>query len=484
MKVDLVDIAYRAMREKNFVPDFSSQIREELLAIPSTFSVEDASLKDMRDKQWISIDNDDSLDLDQLTFAEVKSQKSTIYIAVADVATLVRPSSAIDGRAHHNTTSIYTPMKVFSMLPEKLSTNLTSLNENEDRRASVVEITIQADGALDTFNVYRAIVRNHRKLAYNAVGNWIEKKYNAPSILAPSPELGEQILLQDSIAQKMKQYRHSRGMLSFEKIEAKPVVSGGLVVDLIMTRRNRAHELIEYFMIAANTAMTLFFKQKQLPIFRRIVRIPKRWERIVEIANDLGTKLPSEPDSKALEQFLVIQKKENPQQFSDLSLAIIKLIGRGEYTIQLPHDTPIVHFGLALKEYSHTTAPNRRYPDLITQRLLFAALAGQQMPYSIQQLETLANHCTLKEADAEKVQRRVEKSAAALFLSPRINEVFEGIVTGASEKGTWVRLLSLPVEGKLVNGSYGVDVGDRVTVRLVSVDVDNGFIDFSRESKK
>jgi exoribonuclease-2 len=204
----------------------------------------------------------------------------------------------------------------------------------------------------------------------------------------------------------------------------------------------------------------------------------------VEIARQHGFMLPTDPDSKALEQFLVQQRTADPLRFPDLSLAVIKLLGSGEYVADLPGDVPPGHFGLAVKDYSHSTAPNRRYPDLITQRLIKAALDSKPEPYDKQQLDAMATHCTEAEDVAAKVERRVGKSAAAILLESRIGEQFDAICTGAADKGTWVRLLSMPIEGKLVRGFQGVDVGDRVRVRLIETNVEAGFIDFALISNR
>jgi VacB/RNase II family 3'-5' exoribonuclease len=475
----LEDLARIAMREHDLLTNFSKEIELELEQIshPGTCASSKA-LHDLREKIWFSIDNEDSKDLDQITYAEkLPNQSFKIYVAIADVTCLVKKGSAIDQHAQHNTTTVYTPSKNFSMLPEKLSTNLTSLNLNEERLAIVTEICINEEGALGHFNLYRALVKNYAKLDYNKVNAWLENH----SVEIPSlPGLAEQIKLQDQIAQHMKKNRHTEGMLSLQTIETKAIISEDKIVDLVEIKSNRARELIEHFMIAANIATTRYLLQKKLPVLRRIVRTPKRWERIVEIAAQKGSKLPSIPDSKALELFLLKQKKQDPIHFPDLSLTIIKLLGRGEYAIQFPDQKPLIHFGLATKEYSHTTAPNRRYPDIIIQRLIKAALGDHEMLYSHEELESLARHCSLKEVDAEKVERRMKKSAAALFLSSYVGKTFEGIITGSNEKGTWVRIVSPPAEGKLVSGYQGVDVGDKIKVELVNTDVLNGYIDFKK----
>jgi len=467
------------MLQRGLLPDFSSEALAELGRIQAPASVEGGQVRDLRDLLWASIDNDDSRDLDQLTVAEaLPGDKIKILVAVADVDALVNNGSAIDEHARHNTTSVYTAGRMFPMIPEKLSTDLTSLNFNEDRLSIVVEMVIGADGSLGDSDIYRARVRNHAKLAYNSVAAWIEGNGILPA--AAVKGLEENLHLQDSAAQRMKNLRHVHGALSFETIEAKPVFDGDEIRDLEVERRNRAKDIIEDFMIGANGVTARYLSSKKFPSIRRIVRTPKRWERIVELAAEHGSKLPNTPDSKALEEFLTKAKADDPVGFPDLSLAVIKLMGAGEYVAELPGETAPGHFGLAVRDYTHSTAPNRRYTDLITQRLLKAAIGGSPLPYSNDNLEALAKHCTEEEDAANKVERQVGKSAAAMLLEHRIGEQFDAIVTGAAEKGTWVRLLTIPVEGRVVHGFEGLDVGNRIRVQLTFVDVDRGFIDFRK----
>ena len=411
----------------------------------------------MRNLLWASIDNDDSRDLDQLTVAEaMSSDKVKILVAIADVDSFIKKGSAIDEHARHNTTSVYTAAEIFPMLPEKVSTDLTSLNFNEDRLSIVVEMVVGADGSLQESQYLQAWVRNHAKLAYNSVAAWLENKGAIPQAIVAVEGLAENLQLQDRAAQSMKNFRHIHGALSLETIEAKPVFDGDQIRALEIEEKNRAKEIIEDFMIAANGVTARYLSASKFPSIRRVVRIPKRWDRIVEIAAEHKFRLPEMPDSKALEEFLVSEKAADPLRFPDLSLAVIKLLGSGEYIAELPEGDAPGHFGLAVKDYGHSTAPNRRYPDLLTQRLLKAALEGKPTPYSKDELDVLAAHCTEAEDAATKVERQVEKSAAALLLESRIGEQFDSIVTGASEKGTWVRLLNIPVEGKLVDGFRGV----------------------------
>lgn len=481
--IDLTKIARKAMIEKKLKPDYSKEALAQLakLNTPLLYSP-DPSIKDLRDLLWVSIDNDDSQDLDQLTYADkLDGEKAKIYIAIADVDALIKKGSAIDRDAQNNTTSVYTPTKIFSMLPEKLSTNLTSLNEHQDRLAMVVEIIVEKDGSLGSSTVYPAWVNNHAKLAYPSLGEWLEKKGPPPELVEKNPRLQSQIILQNEISKRMRAFRHGQGSLSLMTIEARAVVDKGIIVDLRAVIPNRAMKLIEDFMIAANESTTRFLMQKNFPTLRRVVKTPEKWDRIVTLAKELHYTLPEEPDSKALDGFLTFRKQEDPGTFPDLSLSVIKLLGRGEYEVNVPGQKPSGHFGLALKDYSHSTAPNRRYPDIVTQRLLKAAMGGKENPYSKNELMNLALHCTEKEDAAERVERKVKKSAAALLLASKLNQTFDAIVTGASERGTWVRIFQPPVEGKLIKGIEGLDVGDRIRVRLLKVDVTHGFIDFVRE---
>jgi exoribonuclease-2 len=476
----LEEIANRAMLERGLLPDFSTGVVAELgkIRAPATTNIEEA--RDLRGLSWASIDNDDSQDLDQLTIASAMSDgKIKVMVAIADVDALVKKGSAIDEHARQNTTSVYTAAKIFPMLPEKLSTSLTSLNFNEDRLAIVVEMVIGADGSLGDSNVYRARVRNHAKLAYNSVAAWLDGGAMPPGIDGVDG-LAENLRLQDKAAQSMKDLRHAQGALSLETIEARPVFEGDFIRSLQVEERNRAKDIIEDFMIAANGVTVRYLSSRKIASIRRVVRVPKRWGRIVEIAAEHGFRLPGSPDSKALEEFLTKERSKDPLRFPDLSLVVIKLLGSGEYLAELPEDAATGHFGLAVKDYTHSTAPNRRYPDLITQRLLKAAIAAKPMPYNKKELDNLATQCTEQEDAANKVERQVGKSAAALLLESKIGEQFESMVTGASAKGNWVRLLDMPIEGMLKSGFEGIDVGDQIRVQLISVDVERGFIDFKR----
>ena len=474
-------IARRAMIERGLLPDFSRTALAELDGIQATAAGDPVVPRDMRNLPWASIDNDDSRDLDQLTVAETMPEGAVkILVAIADVEAIVRQGSAIDDHARQNTTSVYTAAEIFPMLPEKLSTDLTSLGYQEDRPAIVIEMVFGEDGSLRSSDLYGATVRNRAKLAYNSVADWLEGEGPAPDSVAAVEGLTENLRIQDRVAQRLKAFRHEHGALDLETIEARPVFDGDAIRDLEAERKNRAKELIEDFMIAANGVTARYLKARKYPSLRRVVRSPKRWERIVEVASRYGATLPPEPDPKALGRFLAGRKAADPLRFPDLSLTIIKLMGAGEYVPEFPEETAPGHFGLAVRDYIHSTAPNRRYPDLITQRLLKASIMGSPIPYGRDELTELGRHCTEKEDDANKVERLVGKSAAAMVLAPRTGERFDAIVTGASEKGTWVRLLHPPVEGRMIHGFEGADVGDKLRVQLVHTDVERGYIDFKR----
>ena len=477
----LQDIAHRAMLERGLVPDFPPQALAELDAIHGPATRTEAATRDLRNLLWCSIDNDDSRDLDQLTVAEAMPDGAAkVLVAIADVDAVVKQRSALDDHARENTTSVYTVAETFPMLPEKLSTDLTSLNHETDRMAIVIEMVLAGDGSLRSSDLYGATVRNRAKLAYNSVAGWLEGNGPMPPAIGAVSGLDENLRLQDRVAQQLKALRHQHGALDLETIEARPVFDGNELKDLQADTRNRAKDIIEDFMIAANGVSARYLASKKLPSLRRVVRVPQRWDRIVELAAERGATLPREPDAKALDQFLVAAKAADPLRFPDLSLSVIKLLGAGEYVIEEPGGSVAGHFGLAVKDYAHSTAPNRRFPDLITQRLLKAAVAGRTLPYGNDELAALAKHCTEAEDAAKKVERRVTKSAAAILLEGRMGERFEAIVTGAADKGTWVRLLQPPVEGRLESGFEGMDVGHRLRVQLVHTDVERGYIDFKR----
>ena len=475
-------IAHRVMLEKGLVPDFPPPALAELDGIHGPATQVEGAARDLRNLLWCSIDNDDSRDLDQLTVAEAMPNEAVkVLVAIADVDAVVKKQSALDDHARQNTTSVYTVAEIFPMLPEKLSTNLTSLNLESDRLAIVIEMVLAGDGSLQSSDLYQATVRNRAKLAYNSVAAWLDGKGPMPPGIGTVSGLDENLRLQDRVAQKLKALRHLHGALDLETIQARPVFDGDELKDLEADTKNRAKDIIEDFMVAANGVTARYLASKQFPSLRRVVRIPKHWDQIIVLAAERGTTLPKEPDAKALEQFLISAKAADPLRFPDLSLSVIKLLGAGEYVVQLPGGSVGGHFSLAVKDYAHSTAPNRRYPDIITQRLLKAAVAGSPLPYANDELEALAQHCTEAEDAAKKVERQVTKSAAAILLETRIGEKFDAIVTGASDKGTWVRLLQPPIEGRLARGFQGLDVGKQVHVKLISTDVERGFIDFARD---
>ncbi|HKQ61809.1 MAG TPA: RNB domain-containing ribonuclease [Candidatus Polarisedimenticolaceae bacterium] len=478
---ELRAIARRVMTERGLLPDFSEEAKAQAEALTRPAAETGSAIRDLSGLLWASIDNDDSRDLDQLSVAEpLASGTVKILVAVADVDALVQKGSAIDDHARTNTTSVYTAAQIFPMLPEKLSTDLTSLNEGEKRLALVVEMAVGADGAVVDSAVYRAVVLNRAKLAYNAVAAWLDGAAPPPPKLAAVRGLPELLRLQDRTAQAMKQRRHQQGALSLETIQTRALFNGDVIADLLPDEKNRAKELIEDFMIAANGVTSKYLEAKGVPSLRRILRTPERWDRIVALAATLGDRLPPAANSGALEEFLIRRQRADALRFPDLALSVVKLLGSGEYAVQRPGRTADGHFGLAVRDYTHSTAPNRRFPDLITQRLLKAALAERPAAYGDGELDALARHCTEQEDNATKVERQVRKSAAALLLAPRIGERFDALVTGASPKGTWVRILRPAVEGRLVRGVEGLDVGDHVEVELVATDVERGFIDFAR----
>jgi ribonuclease R len=477
----LKSIARQAMIERGLQPDFSPAALVELHALSQPARESGPEIRDLRALLWASIDNDDSRDLDQLSVAAGAPEGATrILVAVADVDSLVKRGSVLDEHARANTTSVYTAAEIFPMLPEKLSTDLTSLGQDQERLSIVIEMTISAAGAMLESQIYRARVVNRAKLAYRSVAAWLDGKGPAPEPVAAVSGLDANLRLQDRVAQTLQQTRQERGSLSLQTVEARAVVTDGLLTDLRTEAKNRAEELIEEFMIAANGVVARYFEHQGVPSIRRILRTPERWDRIVTLAVDRGGHLPGSADARALNTFLIAQRQADPIGFPDLSLAVIKLLGAGEYALEVPGKPIQGHFGLAVRDYTHSTAPNRRFPDVIGQRMLKAALAGTALPYTEAELQALAAHCTEQEGNAAKVERQVNKSAAAQLLAPRTGQRFEAIVTGASDKGTWVRTLQPPAEGRVVRGFEGLDVGDRLSVQLIHTDIARGFIDFGR----
>lgn len=478
---ELRRIARRLMEQYGFEPDFSAAATEQLRAIGAASAERGGEIRDLRDLLWCSIDNDDSLDLDQLSVAEPQRGGAVrILVAIADVDALVPAGSPIAEHARANTTSVYTAAQIFPMLPERLSTDLTSLAEGKERLSLVVDMTVTDAGSVAASEVYRAVVVNRAKLAYDSVAAWLEGKGPAPPRVAAVSGMEQQLRIQDSVARTLKRVRQERGALGLMTPEARAVRHDGVLTDLCPEQDNRAKELIEYFMIAANEAVACFLEERHFPSLRRALREPERWPRIVELARAAGESLPPAPDARALSAFLTQRQRVAPDRFEDLSLSIVKLLGAAEYVLKRPGEAVQGHFGLSLEDYTHATAPNRRFPDLITQRLVKAALAGRAAPWSHQELGELAAHCSEQEGNASKVERRVRKSAAAMLLGSRVGQPFEAVVTGVSEKGVWVRIRQPFAEGRLVRGFDGLDVGDAVHVKLVATDVERGYIDFAR----
>jgi exoribonuclease-2 len=478
---NLIAAAHAAMIEHGFQPDFPEGTGAELAAIQARSDAHLApGVEDLRSLLWSSIDNDTSKDLDQIEWAEaLPDGRIRILIGVADVDARVHQGTVIDGHARSETTSVYTGVKVFPMLPAELSEGITSLNEEEDRAAVVIEYTVDTAGVVSGGKAYRAIVRNRAQLAYNSVGAWLEGQGPAPAKVAASAKLAAQLKLQDEAAQRMLGCRFQHGALDLETIETRPVMLAEEAVEIARLEKSRATALIEEFMVAANGVIARLFDESGMASIRRVVRTPKRWNRIVELAAGLGTNLPADPDSKALNDFLLQQKRKDPDHFPDLSLAVVKLMGPGEYVLVKPVEVSPGHFGLAVQDYTHSTAPNRRYPDVVTQRLLKAWMSHSPPPYPEAALDAIALRCTQMEDAARKVEREMQKRIAAVVLAKHIGQSYRAIVTGVNQYGAFVRTLDPHVEGMLVQGGKGLDVGDRVTVKLVSTDPERGFVDFA-----
>ncbi|MEO6951744.1 MAG: RNB domain-containing ribonuclease [Polyangia bacterium] len=470
-------IAHRAMVTRGLEPDFPRAALDELAHLKEAPHDE---VRDLTALLWCSIDNDESRDLDQLSVSITEGGTTRILVAIADVDALVKKGTALDAHAHANTTSVYTAAQIFPMLPERLSTDLTSLNADVVRLAMVIDMTVAADGTIGKESVVRARVRNKAKLAYDSVAAWLDGTGPMPHAVAAVPGMEEQLRVQDRIAQAMKARRHEHGALTLSTNESHVVFHGEALADLKPDLPNRAKQIIEDFMVGANGVVARFLEAHKFPSLRRVLKAPERWERIVALAAGRGEKLPATADAVALESFLSHSQQKDPTHFPDLSLSIVKLLGRGEYVFDAPGQSAPGHFGLAVLDYTHSTAPNRRYPDLITQRLVKAALVGNKVPYSTAELTELAQRCTTQEDAAAKVERQVRKSAAALLMHSRVGQTYDAIVTGASPKGTYVRLLSPAVEGRVMHGAAGLDVGDRTRVTLKATDVERGFIDFDR----
>jgi len=478
--LNLVEIARNTMIHEGFEPDFPPAAMAEVEKLNPNRPLARPDVRDLRDLLWSSIDNVESKDLDQVEYVERDGDQIKVLIGIADVDSYVAQCSAVDQHAFENTTSVYTGVKTFPMLPEKLSTNLTSLVQDEDRLAIVIEFGVPIDGQVIAREVYAASVRNKAKLSYDAVGKWLDDKGTIPDAIAKIPELEEQIKLQVEAASRLLATRRANGALELETIQATPVMDdSGAVVDLNVTEQNSARDIIENFMIAANVSMSDYLAKHGVTSLQRIVRTPENWPRIVEMAEEMHESLPDEPDARALAQFLDRRRKLDPDHFPDLSLAVVKLLGPGEYIAQRPEDRGEGHFGLAVHNYIHSTAPNRRYADLITQRLLKSSLSPNTSPYSLSELQQIADHCNERESAARKVERKMRKVAAAVLLRNRIGEEFDAIVTGITAKGTFVRTIKPPVDGLVVRGKEGLKVGQHARVKLQSTDPASGFIDFA-----
>jgi exoribonuclease-2 len=479
--VDLNRVAERAVVDHGFDPDFDKECMHQLeqierVAQPAAV----ANTRDLRDLLWSSIDNIDSRDLDQIEFAEeLDGGDIRLLVGIADVDGYVFKDTPLDRRAAANCFSIYTGVRIFPMLPKELSENLTSLLQDQDRHAMVSELVIGADGEMKSFDIYQALVRNKAKLAYERVADWLDGKEQLEQ-LREIAGLEQQLRLQDKLADRLENLHKRRGEVNVQTIEAHPIISDGRILDLSVQEQNRAREIIKNIMIAANIGLAEFLRSKKFPIIERVVREPKRWPRIVELASSKGFSLPQSPDSAALSAFVAEQRQKDPDRFPDLSLAIVKLLGPGEYVVQLPDAPSDGHFGLALHDYTHSTAPNRRYPDLVTQRIVKAALRGKSSPYSAEALNAICQRCVEMENSQRKLERYMRKVSAAILLADHIGQTYDAIVTGASNKGTYVRLITPPAEGRVMRNERGLDVGDKCRVKLISTDPAQGFIDFER----
>jgi VacB/RNase II family 3'-5' exoribonuclease len=479
---DLQAAARQIMVENGFEPDFPPAVAQQLAQIKAAppQAAQSGDIRDLRRSLWSSIDNDTSRDLDQIEVAEKLADGSIkVLVGIADVDAFVAKDSPIDQHAAKETTTVYTGVRNFSMLPEDLSTGATSLLEGADKLCTVIEYVVGSQGQVGNHSLYRALVRNQAQLTYNAVGAWLEDRGAAPPKVAASAELQAQLRLQDEAAQRLKDERHRHGALNIDTAEVHPVVLSEQVIDLVKQEKNRATDLIEDFMIAANGVVAVTLEASKVSSIRRVVKTPERWDRIVALAAQQGGRLPAQPDSKALNDFLQMRRAADPDHFADLSLAVIKLMGPGEYVLERPGEPSPGHFGLAVENYTHSTAPNRRFADVVIQRLVKAVFESRAHPYTDDELSGIARNCTEREDAARKVERAMSKRIAAVSMSRRIGELFDAIVTGVTDHGTFVRVLEPHVEGLLVHGQ-GVDVGDKLRVKLISADPQRGYIDFAR----
>ena len=466
------------MLDEGFHPDIPGAAMQQLNQISGKA---DPALRDLTGLLWSSIDNDDSRDLDQIEWAERVPGGIHVLVGIADVDSAVHKASPIDQYAAFETCTVYASVHIFPMLPERLSTDLTSLNETGERAAVIIDFTVGSDGSLkDGGSIYAARVKNKAQLTYNAVGAWLEGTAPAPPKVAASADLQAQLKLQDEAAGLLRDARHRLGALTFDRVEATAVMADGKVTGISTRTSNRAAHLIEDFMVAANETMALYLRNAKVSSIRRVVKLPERWARIVELASQHGGNLPAEPDAGALNTFLLQRRQEDPDHYADVSLAVLKLMGPGEYVLYRPGDDATGHFGLAANDYTHSTAPNRRFADLVTQRLVKALSAKMAAPYTDEELGKIATDCTQKEDAARKVQRNMLKRIAAVAMAGRIGQVFDGIVTGVTPKCTFVRVSDPPIEGRVMHGEEGMDVGGRVKVKLIGTNPEHGFIDFAR----
>lgn len=475
----LVQKAHQAMMDNGFEPEFSDAVDDQLKQIENVTATPDASIKDLRSTLWSSIDNASSRDLDQIEWAEqLDNGDIRVLVAIADVDSVIPKDSPIDQHARQNTVTVYTESKIFPMLPEELSTGITSLNENEDRVAVVADMIVKENGDVPESTFYCALVRNQAKLAYEDLGAWLDGKGDMPAVVGNTVGLQDQIELQKQAAERLRAYREAKGALEFESIESEAVVEDGVVKSIRSVIPNSARRLIENFMVTANVEMAEFLENHNSVSLRRVVRVPQRWDGIVKVAAGFGEKLPDQPDQPALAAFLDKRRTADPEHFPDLSLSIIKLIGSGEYVVQRAGEDAGGHFGLAVQDYAHSTAPNRRFTDIVVQRLVKAIMKSQAAPYSGDELDAIAAHCNDQEKAARKVERKMRKIVAASVMKKHIGENFDAIVTGVSSAGTFARILRPPVDGRIVRGEYGLEVGEKVDVKLLSANPNNGFIDF------
>jgi VacB/RNase II family 3'-5' exoribonuclease len=481
---ELQKISAETMRDNGFETHFPPEVLAELNFLKTKPLSDDSEIRDLRHLLWTSIDNETSKDLDQIEFAEALPDGNIrVLIGIADVDEYVKKGSAIDEHAKQQTVSVYTETKTLPMLPDVISEGMTSLLPGADKLVIVTEMVVTEQGDVPEHSVYRALTRNRAKLTYGEVGEWLDGDAAEPAELSQFEGLREQILLQHKAGKRLLEFRRRRGSLEFESVESAPVFDEGMPKDLRTVRTNSARRIIENFMVAANVEMAEFLEENNLTSIRRVVKTPARWTRIRELAEKYGTILPREPDSNALSEFLKIRKAAEPEKFADLSLAIVKLIGAGEYVVQKPRGDADGHFGLAVRDYTHSTAPNRRYPDLIVQRLVKAALEGKKTPYTDEELAEIAERCNERESAARKVERKMRKVIAASVMKPRIGERFAAVVTGITPSGTFARILRPPVDGRVVRGEAGLEVGEKITVKLLATNIHNGFIDFAAEDQ-